>query len=243
MVFCCGLGKSSKKSITSGKAVENKTAGSIKSKKSFKGLAEKKRPTIHVVYYSTYGHIAGLAKEIVKALQSTNLVDVKLFQFPETLSSEILQKMHAPPKDESVPVYTVDAMREADAYMFGSPTRFGTLPGQVKTFIDSLGSLWVSGALVGKMYGVFFGTGSQGGGMETTALSFVINATHLGMIYVPLGPNKAVATYAKTVGGSAYGPGVLAGLDGSKPANEEENESARKYAEYFSKVVVRYNQE
>ncbi|OMH82938.1 NAD(P)H dehydrogenase (quinone) FQR1 [Zancudomyces culisetae] len=187
--------------------------------------------------------MAGLAKEVVKGLEQTGLVNVKLFQFAETLPQNVLEMMHAPPKDESVPIYTVDAMKEADAYIFGFPTRFGTLPGQVKSFIDSLGGLWVAGALLGKMYGVFFGSGSQGGGMETTPLSFIINATHLGMIYVPIGPNKAVGTYEKTVGGSAYGPGVLSGPDGSKPANVEENEAAVNHGAYFAKVVAKYNRE
>lgn len=33
------------------------------------------------------------------------------------------------------------------------------------------GGLWASGALVGKAAGVFISTGTQGGGMETTALT------------------------------------------------------------------------
>ncbi|OMH80028.1 NAD(P)H dehydrogenase (quinone) FQR1 [Zancudomyces culisetae] len=200
-----------------------------------------RRPVVHVVYYSMYGHIKSLAQRAVKGLESTGKVEVKLYQFRETLPSDILEKLHAPPKDESVPVYTPDEMAKADAYMFGIPSRFGTLPAQVKTFIDSLGQLWLSGALVGKMSTVFFSSGSQGGGMETVPLSYIINASHLGMIYVPLGPNKANSNMGQIVGGSAYGAGTFAGLDGSRTPTESELETAYKQAEYFANTVAKFS--
>ncbi|OMJ19293.1 putative NAD(P)H dehydrogenase (quinone) FQR1-like 2, partial [Smittium culicis] len=100
------------------------------------------KPTVFVVYYSTYGHLRTVADKVVEGLKSTNLVNVELRQFPETLPQEVLEKMHAPPKDASVPEFTLDELEAGDAFMFGFPTRFGTAPTQVKSFIDSTGGLW-----------------------------------------------------------------------------------------------------
>ncbi|OMJ17784.1 putative NAD(P)H dehydrogenase (quinone) FQR1-like 2, partial [Smittium culicis] len=109
------------------------------------------KPTVFVVYYSTYGHVKTVAHKIVEGLKSTDLVNVELRQFPETLPQEVLTKMHAAPKDTSVPEITLADMESADAFMFGFPTRFGNAPAQVKTFFDSTGGLWFNKALVGKM--------------------------------------------------------------------------------------------
>ena len=87
-----------------------------------------------------------MAKEVIKGLQSAG-VNAKLFQVAETLPQEVLEKMHAPPKDESVPVITPAQLGEADGILFGIPTRFGSMPAQMKTLFDACGQLWFTGAL------------------------------------------------------------------------------------------------
>jgi len=91
---------------------------------------------------------------------------VTFLRVPETLSDEILGKMHAPPKADDVEA-TADMLTEYDGIMFGLPTRFGMAAGQMKAFMDSTGGLWQKGALVGKPAGVFFSTATQNGGQET----------------------------------------------------------------------------
>lgn len=91
-----------------------------------------------------------------------------LEQVPETLSDEILAKMSASPKSD-VPVITPDELPEADGLIFGFPTRFGMMAAQFKAFFDATGGLWRTQALAGKPAGIFYSTGSQGGGQETTA--------------------------------------------------------------------------
>ena len=44
-----------------------------------------------------------------------------------------------------------------------------------------------SGALLGKPAGVFTSSGTQGGGIETTALTAVTQFAHHGMVFVPTG--------------------------------------------------------
>ena len=89
------------------------------------------------------------------------------FQVPETLSDEVLGKLGAPPKSD-VPIITSSELAEADGVLFGFPTRFGMMAAQFKAFLDSTGTLWRTQQLAGKPAGLFYSTGSQGGGQETT---------------------------------------------------------------------------
>jgi len=79
----------------------------------------------------------------------------------------VLGKMGAPPKPD-VPVITPQELAEADGILFGFPTRFGMMAAQMKAFFDATGSLWREQSLAGKPAGIFFSTGTQGGGQETT---------------------------------------------------------------------------
>src|SRR5258707_8150977 len=72
-----------------------------------------------------------------------------------------------------------------DAIIFGTPTRFGNMAGQMRNFLDQTGSLWLKGAFVGKVGSVFTSTGT-GGGNESTILTFIPTLLHHGMIYVGL---------------------------------------------------------
>lgn len=115
-----------------------------------------------------------MAKSVVKGVEGAG-AEVRLLQIPETLSTEVLAKMHAPEKDKAVPTITLgeagentvsleDALINCDGIIFGYPTRFGGMPAQVKAFWDATGGLWMKGALVGKPFTIFFSTGTQGGG-------------------------------------------------------------------------------
>jgi NAD(P)H dehydrogenase (quinone) len=115
-----------------------------------------------------------VAKSIVKGVEAAG-GEAHLIQIPETLSQEVLTKMHAPAKDKSVPTITFgdagentitvgDALNNCDGIIIGYPTRFGGMPAQVKAVWDSTGGLWMKGALVGKPISIFFSTGTQGGG-------------------------------------------------------------------------------
>lgn len=113
-----------------------------------------------------------------------------LSRVPETLSEDILRKMHAPPKPD-YPVITPDVLATYDAFMFGIPTRFGNYPAQWQAFWDSTGSLWASGALAGKYAGIFSSTSDAGGGQESNVFNALSVLAHHGIIYVPLGYKHA----------------------------------------------------
>ncbi|KAJ2887717.1 hypothetical protein GGI21_006832, partial [Coemansia aciculifera] len=103
---------------------------------------------IFVITYSTYNHINQVAESIVEGLQKAD-VEVGRYQVAETLSEEILTKMHAAPKPD-LPIIKAQDLVEADGFLFGFPTRYGTTPAQVKAFFDSTGQLWQKQALAGK---------------------------------------------------------------------------------------------
>ncbi|KAI8976921.1 NAD(P)H:quinone oxidoreductase, type IV [Pilobolus umbonatus] len=194
---------------------------------------------VHIVIYSLYHHVHTLAVEVQRGLVASG-VQAKIFQVPETLSDEILTKMHAPPKPD-VPIITVNDLTEADGVIFGIPTRFGTMPAQIKSFLDATGGLWASGALAGKFAGTFFSTASQHGGQETTAFTTITYFAHHGMIYVPLGfANPHLFDNSEVVGGSPYGAGTVANGDGSRKVSQKEKEIAVTQGENFGKIVQTY---
>lgn len=124
---------------------------------------------LFIVFYSMYGHVEGLAKQMKKGVDGIDGVEGLLYRVPETLPPEVLEQMKAPPKDPEIPIITAAELVEADGILFGFPTRFGCMAAQMKAFFDSTGKLWTEGKLVGKPAGFFVSTGTQGGGQETTA--------------------------------------------------------------------------
>ncbi|CAO2177976.1 unnamed protein product, partial [Urochloa humidicola] len=192
---------------------------------------------VYVVYYSTYGHVGKLAEEIKKGASSVEGVEVKIWQVPETLPEEVLGKMGAPPKPD-VPVITPQELAEADGILFGFPTRFGMMAAQMKAFFDATGGLWREQSLAGKPAGIFFSTGTQGGGQETTPLTAITQLTHHGMVFVPVGYTFGAKLFGmdQVQGGSPYGAGTFAG-DGSRCPSEVELEHAFHQGKYFAGIA------
>jgi NAD(P)H dehydrogenase (quinone) len=192
--------------------------------------------TVYVIIYSLYGHIKTLAEEVVKGLESEGIV-AKLYQVPETLSPEITAKMHGQKFD--IPVITAQDLPNADGYIFGIPTRFGVAAAQVKQFWDSTGQLWFQGALKGKYAATFFSTANLGGGQETTAMTFLPNLVHHGIIYVPMGSHPVHANHDEIHGGSYWGAGTVARPDGSRVPSALEKELAMAQGKQFAGVLNR----
>ncbi|ODV86380.1 hypothetical protein CANARDRAFT_175283 [[Candida] arabinofermentans NRRL YB-2248] len=192
---------------------------------------------IAIIIYSMYHHIATMAKEVAKGVESSGST-ATIFQVAETLPEAVLSAMHAPAKPE-FPIADAQTLTEYDGIIFGIPTRFGNFPAQLKAFIDSTGGLWASGALYGKPAGIFVSTGT-GGGNEVTAVSALSTLAHHGMIYVPLGYAAAFAELTDLTevhGGSAWGAGTIAGADGSRQPTELEKKIAFIQGTEFSKVA------
>ncbi len=186
---------------------------------------------VQVIFYSMYGHIYRMAEAVAEGVREVPGIEIGLYQVPELVPEAVLEKSGAKAARAvfaHVPVARVEQMAEADAIIFGTPTRFGNMAAQMRNFLDQAGGLWVRNALVGKVGSAFASTGTQHGGQETTITSFHSTLLHLGMIIVGVPYSETRLTNMKEItGGSPYGASTLAGSDGSRQPSENELAIAR----------------
>jgi len=187
---------------------------------------------IQVIFYSTWGHIHKMAEAIVAGASEVEGASVELLQVPELIEDRVLEEMGAKAARAAfahVPIAQVDKMAEADAIIFGTPTRYGNMCAQMKNFLDQTGSLWMKGALLGKPGSVFTSTGTQHGGQETTITSFHTVLLHHGMVLVglPYAICPGISRTDEMLGGSPYGASTIAGSNGARVPVEAELEMAR----------------
>jgi len=196
-----------------------------------------------IVFYSTYGHVYRMAEAIAEGARQVPGNEVILRRVPETLPDDVLAKMGAPDAQKAfahVPVVTHDDLVAADAIIFGTPTRFGNMVGQMRQFLDSTGGLWAQGALVGKVGGVFASSATQHGGQESTILSFHTTLLHHGMVIVGLPYAFAGQMRIDEItGGAPYGATTIAGGQGERLPSENELAGARFQGEHTAKIAAR----
>jgi NAD(P)H dehydrogenase (quinone) len=194
-----------------------------------------------VVYYSMYGHVHDLATAAADGARTVDGVVAELRRVPETLPGEVLQKMGAVEAQErqaDIPVCSVEELSQADAIIFGTPTRFGNMCGQMRQFLDATGQLWMSGALVGKVGSVITSSNTQHGGQESTILSFHITLLHQGMVIVGLPYTFAGQMRMDEITGcSPYGASTIAGGDGSRRVSDNELAGARFQGEHVARIA------
>ncbi|KAK4424155.1 putative NAD(P)H dehydrogenase (quinone) FQR1-like 2 [Sesamum alatum] len=196
---------------------------------------------IFIVFYSMYRHVETLARRIKKGVDGVEGVEGVLYRVPEILAPEVLEQMKVPVKDDGIPVISVEEMVEADGFLFGFPTRFGSMAAQMKAFFDSTGGLWREQKLAGVPAGFFVSTGTQGGGQETTAWTAITQLAHHGMLYVPIGYTFGAGMFGidSIKGGSPYGAGVFSG-DGTREPTDTELALAEHQGKYMALVVKRF---
>ncbi|WP_279044423.1 NAD(P)H:quinone oxidoreductase [Cedecea davisae] len=190
-----------------------------------------------VLYYSMYGHIETMAKAVAEGAQKIDRAEVTVKRVPETMAPEAFAK--AGGKTHTEPVATPQELADYDAIIFGTPTRFGNMAGQMRTFLDQTGGLWASGALYGKLASVFSSTGT-GGGQEHTISSTWTTLAHHGMVIVPIGyAAQELFDVSQVHGGTPYGATTIAGADGSRQPSQEELAIARYQGEYVAGLAVK----
>ncbi len=198
---------------------------------------------INVIFYSTYGHIWRMAEAVAEGAREVEGAQVKVLQVPEIVSEEILKAigaLEARKQFAHIPIATLDDLAEADAIIFGTPTRYGMMCAQMRDFLDSTGPLWVKGALIDKVGSVFVSTGTQHGGQEAAILSFHVSLLHHGMIIVGVPYSEGrQRTVAEITGGSPYGASTIAGPDGSRLPSENELAIARFQGRRVAEITKR----
>jgi NAD(P)H:quinone oxidoreductase type IV len=196
---------------------------------------------VQIVFYSMYGHIYELAEAVAAGAREVADTQVRLLQVPELAPEDALVKSGAAAaraRFAQVPLAKVSELADADALLFGTPTRFGNMAAQMRNFLDQTGGLWARGALVNKIAGVFTSTGTQHGGHETTVTSFHTTLLHLGMIVVgvPYSEQRLV-NMNEITGGSPYGAGTLAGATGERRPTENELGIARFQGRHTAEIA------
>jgi NAD(P)H dehydrogenase (quinone) len=198
---------------------------------------------IFIVYYSLYGHVYKMAEAVKEGASQISRAEVYLYRVPETLSQEVLGKMGALDAQKSmahIPICKVEDLATAAAIIFGAPTRFGNMCGQMRQFLDGTGGLWAKGALVGKVGSVFTSSATQHGGQESTILSFHTNLLHHGMIVVGLPYAFAGQMRIDEVtGGSPYGASTIAGGQGERMPSENELNAARYQGKHVAEITAK----
>ncbi len=198
---------------------------------------------ILIVYYSMYGHIHRMAQAVAEGVKEVPGAEPVLRRVPETLPEDILEKMGALAVQKSlahIPVCQVDELVTADAILFGTPTRFGNMCGQMRQFLDGTGQLWADGSLVGKLGSVFTSSNTQHGGQESTILSFFNTLLHQGMILVGLPyAFQGQMRIDEVTGGSPYGASTIAGPDGKRLPSENELAAARYQGKHVATLAAK----
>ncbi len=186
---------------------------------------------VKIVFYSMYGHIYTMAGAVAEGAKEVADAEVEILQVAELVPDDILEKSGAKQARAvfaHIPVAKISDLADADAVIFGTPTRFGNMCAQMRNFLDQAGGLWAQNALVGKVGSVFTSTATQHGGQETTITSFHTTLLHLGMVIVGLPYSEARQFSLDEIsGGSPYGASTIAAGDGSRLPSENELAMAR----------------
>jgi NAD(P)H dehydrogenase (quinone) len=198
---------------------------------------------IQVVFYSMYGHLWRMAEAVAAGAREVQGAEVSVFQVPELVPDDVLQASGAKAARAAfanVPVARVERLTEADAIIFGAPTRFGMMAAQMRNFLDQTGGLWAKGALIGKVGSVFTASATQHGGQESTILSFHTTLLHQGMVILGVPYSEArQTTIAEITGGSPYGASTITGGDGKRMPSENELAIARFQGKHVAEIARR----
>lgn len=198
---------------------------------------------VNVIFYSMYGHVYKMAQAVAEGASSVSGAQVNLFQVAETIPDDVLEKYGAKGAKAAfakVPVATMENLTEANAIIFGTPTRFGNMAGQMRNFLDQTGQIWFGGGLIGKVGSVFASTGTQHGGQETTITSFHSTLLHHGMIIVGVPySEKGLMDMTAISGGTPYGATTMAGADGSRQPSENELKVAKFQGKHVAEITAK----
>jgi NAD(P)H dehydrogenase (quinone) len=195
---------------------------------------------ILVLYYSMYGHTKILAESVADGAKGVANTQVVIKKVPELIPEEVLIKYGS--LADNTPLAEPAELADYDAIIFGTPTRFGNMCSQMRNFLDQTGSLWMKGALIGKVGSVFTCT-STGGGNETTITSFHSTLLHHGMVIVGLPYScKELVDVSQKFGGSPYGASSFTGADGKRAVHEVEKKMAYFQGSHVAAITAKLAQ-
>lgn len=192
-----------------------------------------------IVYYSMYGHVEAMADAVAEGARKVDGVEVAIKRVPETIPEDQARAIGVK-LDQRAPIATAEELADYDAIIFGTPTRFGNMAAQMRSFLDQTAKMWLNGTLIGKVGGVFTSTATQHGGHETTVTSFHTTLLHHGMVIVGVPYScRELMTMSEVSGGSPYGASTLAGSDGKRMPSANELAIARFQGRHTAEIAKR----
>lgn len=190
---------------------------------------------VAVVYYSSTGTVAALAREIGDAAEKAG-AEVRLRRAPELAPQSAVESNPAWERNlretQDIPEAGPADVDWADAVLFGTPTRFGNVSAQLKQVLDQLGPLWAEGRLADKVYSGFTSSASPHGGQESTLLALYNSVHHFGGLTVAPGYTDP----AKFADGNPYGTSHTDG-QGSNPVDDTARTAAHVQAERVVRIA------
>ena len=194
---------------------------------------------ILVLYHSIHGHIERMAAAVAAGAREVAAAQVTVKRVPETLSDEALAQVGGKLGQAAAIAQPLE-LADYDAIIFGTPTRFGNMTGQMRSFLDQTGALWMKGALIGKVGSVFASSATQHGGQESTLLTFHPTLLHHGMVIVGLPYSEQRQMGLDEIkGGSPYGATTIAGAQGERLPSEQELGMARFQGRHVATIASR----
>ena len=196
-----------------------------------------------IVFYSMYGHIYKMAQAMAEGAKEVPGAEVVLRRVPETLSDEVLGKMGALEAQKAmagIPVCPSRSLAGADAIIFGTPTRFGNMCGQMRQFLDATGQLWAKNALVGKVGSVFASSGhpARRPGIDDPELPHHPAPSGDGHRRSSLRV-RGQTRIDEITGGSPYGASTIVGAKGERMPSENELAAARYQGKHVATIAAK----
>ena len=195
---------------------------------------------IYIVFYSKCGHIYQLAQAVKEGAQSIEGVSVEIYRTADPFSppGQVERETEEVKSLDHVPLIEARKLAEADAIIFGTPTRLGMMAAPMRNLLDQTGPLWASGALIGKVGSVFTSTTTPNGGHESTLTSFHVTLLHLGMIIVGVPYcEKRLLPDEYVTGRNPYGASAIVGTDGLRKISNTEVGIARFQGQYVAETA------
>ncbi|MFI6597307.1 NAD(P)H:quinone oxidoreductase [Nonomuraea sp. NPDC050536] len=194
---------------------------------------------VAVIYYSATGTVHALAQAIAEGAASTGS-QVRLRRVaelaPDSAIDENPQWRRHADATTSIDQASVEDLAWADAFAFGTPTRFGAPAAQLKQFIDQAGGLWREGGLADKPVTAFTSAYNRHGGSEATILSLGNVFYHWGSLIVPPGFTDPVVYAA---GGNPYGTSFATGPSNGDGPDAAALEAARYQGRRLAEITIR----
>ena len=200
------------------------------------------KPRILVVFYSMYGHIYEMTKQVAAGIAEAGgeaivkrvadlIPDHYLDEYAKKFKESIGGIPEADPRSD---------LSGIDGIIVGTPTRFGNMTAQMKNFLDQTGGDWLKGTLIGKPAAVFTSTATQHGGQETTLITSMIPLLHHGCVIVGLPySNQEQMSLDGITGGSPYGASTIAGGNGERLPSEDEKKMARSLGAHVTRIAAK----